>query len=529
MKTLNKNDIIELSITDLGAEGEGIGRIDGIPLFVKGAVTGDVIEARIMKMKKTFGYARVEKILTASPWRIVPPCPVAQPCGGCQLQHLTYEKQLEYKQNKVENCLQRIGGLKEIPIEPIAGMKEPFHYRNKSQFPVGKDKEGETVIGFYAGRTHSIIDTRSCMIQHPALSPVLDVIRSFLEEFRISSYEEETGKGLVRHIMLRVGAASKEVMVCLVVNGTKLPKSEVLVQRLGGMEYVVGMDTGMDTRNTESQEETGFATDSREQRVYKITSISLNVNKENTNVILGQQMIPLYGPLYITDSIGDIQYRISPLSFYQVNPVQTKVLYDTALEFAGLTGTETVWDLYCGIGTISLFLAQKAKMVYGVEIVPEAILDAKENAALNGIQNVEFMTGAAEDVLPAFYNSSRSKGEAKASSKVADKKEAEDTLAEGTVMDYLGEGDRGNASKLHPEVIVVDPPRKGCDETLLQTMVEMQPERIVYVSCDPATLARDVKYLGEHGYEVKRVKAVDMFPQTVHVETCCLLSRKVPV
>ncbi len=498
MKILDKNDIIELSITDLGAEGEGIGRFDGIPLFVKGAVTGDVIEARIMKMKKTYGYAKVEKVLTPSPWRVTPPCAIAQPCGGCQLQHLTYEKQLEYKQNKVENCLSRIGGIKDISMEPIAGMKEPFYYRNKSQFPVGKDKEGKTVIGFYAGRTHSIIDSRRCMIQHPALPPVLDVIRTFLEEFAITSYDEETGKGLVRHIMLRVGATSGEIMVCLVVNGTKLPKSEVLVERLGGMEFGVRMVAVKDGLQSEavlmgmSKDEYMTESDDVGQRTFKITSISLNVNKENTNVILGSQMIPLFGPLYITDSIGDIQYRISPLSFYQVNPAQTKVLYDTALEFAGLTGSETVWDLYCGIGTISLFLAQKAKMVYGVEIVPEAIQDANENAALNGIRNVEFMTGAAEDVLPAFYK--------------------EETNAE--------------AGKRHPEVIVVDPPRKGCDESLLKTMVEMQPERIVYVSCDPATLARDVKYLGENGYEVKRVKAVDMFPMTVHVETVVLLSNE---
>jgi 23S rRNA (uracil1939-C5)-methyltransferase len=361
------------------------------------------------------------KLIKASDFRIEPRCPIAARCGGCQLMHMDYQKQLEYKENKVRSCLTRIGGFheKDYVMEPISGMEEPYYYRNKSQFPVGRGKDGSIAIGFYAGRTHSIIDTKHCYIGAKANEDILTVVRSYIIKNHIEPYEEETHKGLIRHILTRVGYSTGEIMVCLVVNGTQLPRKEELVQSL--------------------------------LKVQGMKSICLNVNKEKTNVILGEQIIPLYGETYITDRIGAVQYRISPLSFYQVNPVQTMKLYDIALDYADLHGEETVWDLYCGIGTISLFLAQKAKRVYGVEIVPQAIEDAKVNAQINGIENAEFFVGAAEEVLPKKYKE----------------------------------------ENIHADVIVVDPPRKGCEQSLLDTILSMAPKRVVYVSCDPATLARD--------------------------------------
>ncbi len=451
---LKKNDIVKVTIEDIGSEGEGIGKVDGFPLFIKDATIGDVIEAKVIKVKKSYGYARVENILTPSKDRVELKCPVARQCGGCSIQHLSYEKQLEYKQNKVKNCLERIGGFLGIEekMEPILGMEEPWYYRNKAQFPVGLGKDGSIITGFYAGRTHSIIDNTHCYIQAKINEEILEIIKEFLMENKIEPYNEETHTGLVRHILTRVGFATGEIMVCIILNGTKLPNAEQLIERL---KEIDGM-----------------------------TSISINVNQEKTNKILGKKVKTLWGKDTITDYIGDVKYQISPLSFYQVNPIQTKVLYGKALEYADLKGEETVWDLYCGIGTISLFLAQKAKKVYGVEIIPEAIEDARKNAQLNHMDNVEFFVGKAEDVLPEQYEK----------------------------------------NKVYADVIVVDPPRKGCDETLLNTMITMAPKRIVYVSCDPATLARDLKILCENGYEIEKVQAVDQFPHTGHVESVVLLS-----
>ncbi|MFW5675237.1 MAG: 23S rRNA (uracil(1939)-C(5))-methyltransferase RlmD [Acetivibrio ethanolgignens] len=458
MHKIEKNDELELIIEDITAEGEGVGRADGLAFFVKDAITGDRVRVKVMKMKKSYGYARLLEILEPSPARAEPVCPVARQCGGCQLQHMKYKEQLKYKENKVRGCLERIGGLHlpEAVFEPIIGMEEPFYYRNKAQFPVGRNKEGHLVTGFYASRTHSIIDTSHCYIQAKANEQLLNEVWAFLEEEHIEPYNEETHQGLVRHILTRVGFVTGEIMVCLIINGEELPASEKLVERL--------------------------------KKIEGMTSICLNINREKTNVILGNQVKVLWGQGYITDYIGDIKYQISPLSFYQVNPVQTRHLYETALEYAGLTGNEVVWDLYCGIGTISLFLAQRAKQVYGVEIVPQAIADAKKNAEINSIENVEFFVGAAEEVLPQKYAQSN--------------------------------------GAMRAQVIVVDPPRKGCDEKLLETIVQMEPERVVYVSCDPATLARDLKYLTEQGYEVKRVRPCDMFGNSVHVETCVLLTHK---
>lgn len=457
-----KNECIPLTIEDIGADGEGIGRHLGFTLFVKDAVVGDELIVKVIKTKKSYGYAKIESIVTPSVFRVTPRCELATRCGGCQIQQLDYEKQLEYKQQKVKNCIERIAGIKDFEMEPIIGMETPYFYRNKSQYPVGYNKDGKIVMGFYAGRTHSIIDVNRCFIGDQSNERILEIIRSFLEKEKISIYSEETHTGLLRHILIRVGFVSRQIMVCFVLNGTQLPKQEHLVSKL--LSY------------------------HEEQADYQITSICYNVNQEKTNVILGNQVIPVYGEPYIIDQIGDIKYQISPLSFYQVNPVQTKKLYELALDYANLHGEEIVWDLYCGIGTISLFLAQRAKQVYGVEIIPQAIEDAKRNAHLNQIENAEFFVGAAEEVLPRKYEESH--------------------------------------GAMSADVIVVDPPRKGCEESLLETMIQMNPKRIVYVSCDPATLARDLKYLVKQGYQLEKVRAVDQFPHSVHVETVVLLSRK---
>ena len=451
-----KNDIVTLKIEDCGIDGEGIGKADGFTVFVKDAVIGDTVRAKIMKAKKNYGYGRLEEIITPSPDRVEPKCQFARQCGGCQLQALSYEKQLEFKTSKVRGHLERIGGFTDIPMEKILGMDQPFHYRNKAQFPVGKSKDGRIITGFYAGRTHSIIENRDCALGVTRNKEVLDRVIAHMEKFHIQPYDENTGKGLVRHVLIRYGFFTDEMMVCLIINGEKLPGEEALVKSL--------------------------------RQIPETVSVMVNVNKKRNNVILGEKVRLLWGQPYITDKIGEISYQISPLSFFQVNPYQTGRLYGKALEYAQLSGNETVWDLYCGIGTISLFLAQKAKMVRGVEIIPAAIENAKENARLNGFDNTEFFVGKAEEVLPE---------------------------------QFARTGERA-------DVIVVDPPRKGCDETLLSTIIEMQPDRVVYVSCDSATLARDLKYLCERGYELKKVCPVDMFPNTVSVETVVLLSHKKP-
>ena len=457
---MKKNDKIVVTIEDIGVSGEGIGKVDGYTLFVKDALIGDTVEAVITKPKKNYAYAKMLKVLEASPDRVKKRCPVARQCGGCQIQELSYDAQLAFKAKKVYGNLERIGGFLpeflDTVMEPICGMENPFNYRNKAQFPIGTNKEGNIVTGFYAGRTHQIIPNMECALGVDVNKEILKIIVDFMNENHITAYDETMQRGLVRHVLIRYGFSTDEIMVCLVINGDKIPKSEKLVDKL--------------------------------VKIQGMTSITYSVNRENTNVIMGKEIGILWGQGYITDYIGNVKYQISPLSFFQVNPVQTEKLYGLALEYAGLEGNETVWDLYCGIGTISLFLAQKAKKVYGVEIVPQAIDDARNNARINEIENAEFFVGKAEEVLPEQYEK----------------------------------------HSVYADVIVVDPPRKGCDETLLNTMVKMKPEKIVYVSCDSATLARDLKYLCENGYEVKRVKPVDQFPMTVHVETVVLLSRKTP-
>ena len=454
---MKKDDMLEITIEDISSDGSGVGKADGFALFVKDTIPGDQVKVKIMKMKKRYGYARLMEILVPSPDRIQAPCPVARQCGGCQIQQMSYERQLTFKENKVCDNLRRLGGLdlSEMEVEPICGMEEPFHYRNKAQFPFGLDKNGNIVAGFYAGRTHDIIECEDCLLGVEENKDILGIIKGFMRVHGIRPYDETTHKGLVRHALIRKGFHSGEIMVCLVINGKDIPAKEQLVEELC---QVKGM-----------------------------TSISYSINQEKTNVIMGKEIVNLYGPGYITDNIGNVTYQISPLSFYQVNPVQTEKLYGTALEYAGLTGNETVWDLYCGIGTISLFLAQNAKKVYGVEIVPQAIEDARRNAALNNITNAEFFTGKAEEVLPEQYEK----------------------------------------NKVYADVIVVDPPRKGCDQVCLDTILKMAPKRVVYVSCDSSTLARDLRYLADGGYEVEKVRCCDMFGQSCHVETVVGLNRKI--
>ena len=350
-----KNDVLTVKIEDMGHDGEGIGKCEGYTLFVKDTVIGDLAEVKVIKAKKNYGYARLMRLIEPSAHRVEPVCPVARPCGGCQLQMLDYAEQLRFKEKKIAGNLQRIGGMTEIPMEPIVGMENPFRYRNKAQFPIGQDRNGKLITGFYAGRTHQIMENRNCYLGVEQNEEILNRILAWMEENGVPAYNEETGKGLVRHVLIRFGFMTKEIMVCLIINGTSIPNAEALCRQLA--------------------------------KISGMTSITLNVNKKQTNVILGDEILPLWGKETITDYIGDIKYQISPLSFYQVNPVQTVKLYQTALEYARLDGNETVWDLYCGIGTISLFLAQKAKQVYGVEIVPAAIEDAKKNAALNKIEN----------------------------------------------------------------------------------------------------------------------------------------------
>nr|WP_295302199.1 23S rRNA (uracil(1939)-C(5))-methyltransferase RlmD [uncultured Blautia sp.] len=448
-----KNDIVTLEIVDCGTDGEGIGKADGFTVFVKDAVIGDTVKAKIMKAKKNYGYGRLMEIIKPSPYRVEPVCPSARQCGGCQLQAVSYEEQKVFKEKKLRGHLERIGGFHDLPMEPLIGMDEPYHYRNKAQFPVGRNKEGRIITGFYAGRTHAIIENRDCTLGIPQNKDVLDRVIAHMEKYNIAPYDEMTGRGLVRHIFVRYGFFTGEIMVCLIINGQEFPHQKELIEKLC---EIPGM-----------------------------TSISLNINKKRNNVILGEKVKTIWGQEFITDKIGDISYEISPLSFFQVNPKQTWKLYSKALEYADLHGEETVWDLYCGIGTISLFLAQKARFVRGVEIVPAAIEDAKRNAKINNIENVEFFVGKAEEVLPREYEK----------------------------------------NGVYADVIVVDPPRKGCDEMLLKTILKMQPKRVVYVSCDSATLARDLRFLCDNGYELKKVCGVDQFPQTVHVETCVLLSK----
>ena len=476
---MQKNDFVEITIEDMGAKGEGIGKVDGYPLFVKGAIIGDRVRVKITKANKNFGFARVSKMISTSKHRVEARCAVASPCGGCQLQEMDYRKQLEFKEKKVYEHLRRIGGFSEQALikrtEPIIGMKNPYNYRNKGAFPFGVDKTGIIITGFYAERTHDIIPNTKCHIGVSTNKRILEVVIDYMKKNKVPPYDEKRGKGVIRHVLIRHGFRTEETMVCLVVNSNKkvaLTNVNFLVKEL--------------------------------EKVPGITSIVVNYNVYKTNVIMGDKWEALWGKDYIAEILFDpegegLRYQISPLSFFQVNPIQTEKLYALALEYADLKGKEIVWDLYCGIGTISLFLSKRAKKVIGVEIVPQAIADAKENARINKIENVEFVAGKAEEVFREYYG--------------------EELLEEPPSYEI------GENQKSFPEVLVLDPPRKGCDEGLLEAILEVKPERIIYISCDSATLARDLKILCEKEYKLTKVRPVDMFPMTVHVETVALLSK----
>lgn len=498
---MEKNQEFTVLIEDMNEDGAGVGKLDGYIWFIKDTVIGDVVRAKAMKMKKSYGFARLVEVVEPSGARVDAPCLVARQCGGCQLQSMEYEQQLRFKERKVMNNLVRIGKFQpdEINMQPIIGMEEPWRYRNKAQFPIGRNKAGEIIAGFYAGHTHDIIENDDCLLGVEENKEILEIVKEFMAENGVEPYDEKAHKGMVRHVLIRKGFGTGEIMVCLVINGRKLTGGKMKEVDPGDKrknESGDGMDGGRGSmRRTETLLMEMHPVEMRLvemrlvemlRRVKGMTSISYSVNRERTNVVMGKEIVNLYGPGYIRDYIGDVQYQISPLSFYQVNPVQTEKLYGTALEYAGLTGKETVWDLYCGIGTISLFLAKKAKMVYGVEIVPQAIRDARRNAVLNGIENVEFFVGKAEEVLPRQYE----------------------------------------INQIHADVIVVDPPRKGCDAACLDTILRIAPERVVYVSCDSATLARDLRYLADGGYGVERGRGVDMFPGGGNCEVCVKLCRK---
>ena len=481
--SLQKNDLITLEITDLTEEGQGVGKKDGLVFFVKDSVMGDKVEARILKVKKNYAYAKVEKLLEASPYRITPLCPVAGKCGGCQLQHLFYEKELAWKEDRIAQSLIRIAGLSPEEVESkkegiLGGVLS--RYRNKAQYPVQNGNSISAVtedssclkLGFYGFHSHRIIETEDCLINSAENSLILNCIKDWAREYKISGYEEETGKGLLRHIFLRKGFSTGEILLCLVLNSKNLPHGKELWERLQDLSLSV--------------EEGGQVQGS-------IVGLCVNINEGSGNAILGRETRCLYGKDSIEDKIGELSFSISVPSFYQVNPAQTEKIYGKALEYAALTGEETVWDCYCGIGTISLFLAQKAKQVYGLEIVPEAIENAKKNAEKNGLHNTEFFVGAAEEVLPKWVEEQKREGK-----------------------------DVGNLV----DVVSLDPPRKGCDEACLSAVLELSPKRIVYVSCDPGSLARDIKYIGEGGYKLEKWVGIDNFPRTGHVETVVLLSRK---
>jgi len=452
-KPVKEGGTYTLDIERMGDGGEGIGRIEGLAVFVEDAVPGDRVEVEITQVKRNYARGRLKKVVWQSEQRVKARCPMALECGGCQVQHMDYEWQLRHKRQKVEDHLKRIGGLEGVLVRPALGMEEPWRYRNKAQFPVGRGPQG-IVTGFYARQTHDIVDMDDCIIQHEINSRVIKEVKEHMEAYGIEPYDETTGEGIIRHILTRVGFATGEVMVVIVAASRYFPGKEELVKRL-------------------------------KLSVPGAASIVLNINDKRTNVILGQECITLWGRDHITEVIGGLKFRISPLSFFQVNPAQTLVLYTKVLEYAGLKGDETVIDAYCGTGSISLFLARRAAKVYGIEVVEAAVYDARANAAENGIENAEFMTGLAEEVMPRLYEQG-----------------------------------------VRPQVVVLDPPRKGCEQALLDAVVSMRPERGVYVSCNPATLARDLKYLTGRGYKAVEVQPVDMFPHTAHVECVIGMQRK---
>lgn len=452
MQKLEKNQIISLKITGMTNEGNGVGHYgeENFAIFVPNTAPGDTVQIKLVKLLKNYGYGRLEKIENPSQDRISSDCLISGLCGGCSLRHISYGAECRIKNGWIEDCLKRLGGI-QIPLEPFQPSPSENQYRNKALYPISMDDSGKIQIGFYAKRSHRIIGGENCMLHPPIFSEIAAEVRDFLAEAGITPYDEASGKGLARHLYLRMGQVSGEVMVCLVINGKKLPQAE---------EFVLAVT----------------------RKFPMVSSVVLNINQKRGNSILGEECITLWGQDTIRDTLAGVEIELSPLSFYQVNHDAAEKLYGIVKEYAGLTGRETLLDLYCGAGTIGLSMADKCKKLIGVEIVREAVDNAKENARRNGIQNAEFFCADAGEAAAKFA--------------------AEDMKA---------------------DVVILDPPRKGCSQDTLEALIEIGSEKIVMVSCNPATLARDLKWLAEHGYQVVRVQGVDLFPRTCHVETVCLL------
>ena len=451
---IDKNREYIIKIDSYGHEGEGVGKINNFTVFVKGAIKGETVKIKLIKVNKTYGIAKLLEVIVPSQHREKPVCSIYKRCGGCNLQHISYTEQLNFKTQRVKDVMERVGKLEDAKIHNTIGMEFPYNYRNKVQLPVGSI-DSEVVVGFYAPRSHDIINMEHCYIQSKLGDKVILILKEWMKENKIKPYDEKTHSGIIRHIMLREGFRTKEVMVVIVTNGAKLPNAKSLVQKL-------------------------------RENILNLKSVIQNINEDKTNVILGQKSITLWGQDTISDYIGDFRFNISPLSFFQVNPIQTQVLYNKAMEYADLNGDEIVFDAYCGTGTISLFLSKKAKMVFGVEIIPQAIDNANENKKENNVNNVEFIVGKSEEEIPKLIKSG-----------------------------------------INPDVIVLDPPRKGCEESLLHAIAEAAPKKIVYVSCDPATLARDLRILEDLNYRAVEIQPVDMFPQSAHIETVVKLTKSV--
>ncbi|MEG1255092.1 23S rRNA (uracil(1939)-C(5))-methyltransferase RlmD [Clostridium sp.] len=449
---LEKNKDYIIKIDSYGHEGEGVGKINNFTVFVKEAIKGETVKIKLIKVNKNYGVGKLLEVVIPSSHRTEAVCQIYKRCGGCNLQHISYNEQLNFKTQRVKDVMERVGKIQDLKVHNTLGMEFPYNYRNKVQLPVGLQDEN-IVVGFYAPRSHEIINMEHCYIQSKIGDKVVDILKKWMKEYKIKPYDEKNHSGLIKHIMIREGFKTKEVMVVIVTNGDKLPAQKPLVKEL-------------------------------KENILNLKSVIQNINREKTNVILGNKLITLWGEDTISDYIGEFKFNISPLSFFQINPIQTEVLYKKALEYAELSGNEIVFDAYCGTGTISLFLSKKAKMVFGIEIVPQAIDNANENKVANNVENVEFIVGKSEEAIPKLIDSG-----------------------------------------VHPDVIMLDPPRKGCEESLLHAIAAVKPKRIVYVSCDPATLARDLRVLEELGYKAKEIQPVDMFPQGHHVECVVKLVR----
>ena len=448
---IKKNAYFNIDIIDIGINGEGIGKIDNFTIFVDGALPNETVNIKIIKVKKNYGYGKLIKIIKSSPYRINPICENFGKCGGCNLLHLSYDEQLNIKSKFIQTNLKKIAKIENIKVPKAIGMDNTFNYRNKASFPINfTDKVN---IGFYRPRSHNIINIDNCLIQNPINNIIIQKIKDFIKESNISIYNENTGKGDLRHIVTRIANKTNELLICVVINNNKFLYGDLLIKNF--------------------------------KDIPNIDSIVINYNTKNNNVILGDKVETILGKGYIVDYIKDLKFNISPLSFYQVNPIQTEVLYETALNFCNLTGNEIVFDAYCGIGTISLFLAKKCKKVYGIEIVPDAIKNAISNAELNNINNAEFFIGRSEDIIPKL-------------------------IFENNIC---------------PDVIVVDPPRKGCDKVLLDSIIKTSIKKLVYISCDNSTLSRDIAYLSKFGFKLDKIQPVDMFCMTTHIECVALITR----